>query len=80
MYGVLLKTSGLDVEELSEGFNFTMEDINSKNIRYVSKHCKVFESGFKNCGKQLPVAPSKNALFLIMFLNNSTILLLDLSG
>ncbi|XP_016819704.2 extracellular matrix protein FRAS1-like [Cricetulus griseus] len=34
MYGVLLKTSGLDVEELSEGFNFTMEDINSKNIRY----------------------------------------------
>ncbi|CAH6883331.1 Fras1 [Phodopus roborovskii] len=34
MYGVLLKTSGPDVEELSEGFNFTMEDINSKNIRY----------------------------------------------
>lgn len=34
MYGVLLKTSGHDMEELSEDSNFTMEDINSKNIRY----------------------------------------------
>ncbi|XP_032772670.1 extracellular matrix protein FRAS1 [Rattus rattus] len=34
LYGVLLKTSGPDVEELSGDSNFTMEDINRKNIRY----------------------------------------------
>lgn len=34
LYGVLLKTSGPDMEELSGDSNFTMEDINSKNIRY----------------------------------------------
>ncbi|XP_012660764.1 extracellular matrix protein FRAS1 [Otolemur garnettii] len=34
MYGTLLKTSGPEVEELSEISNFTMEDINNKNIRY----------------------------------------------
>ncbi|KAK7830949.1 hypothetical protein U0070_018493, partial [Myodes glareolus] len=34
IYGMLLKTSGPDVEELSEDSNFTMEDINNKNIRY----------------------------------------------
>ncbi|KAL6048030.1 hypothetical protein STEG23_036151, partial [Scotinomys teguina] len=34
MYGVLLKTSGSDVEELSEDFNVTMEDINRKSIKY----------------------------------------------
>uniref|UniRef100_G1TEM3 Fraser extracellular matrix complex subunit 1 n=1 Tax=Oryctolagus cuniculus TaxID=9986 RepID=G1TEM3_RABIT len=33
-YGSLLKTSGPEVEELSETSNFTMEDINNKNIRY----------------------------------------------
>nr|XP_044999992.1 extracellular matrix organizing protein FRAS1 isoform X2 [Jaculus jaculus] len=34
MYGALLRTSGSEVEELSETSNFTMEDINSKNIRF----------------------------------------------
>uniref|UniRef100_A0A8C9Q481 Extracellular matrix organizing protein FRAS1 n=1 Tax=Spermophilus dauricus TaxID=99837 RepID=A0A8C9Q481_SPEDA len=34
MYGALLRTSGSEVEELSEVSNFTMEDINNKNIRY----------------------------------------------
>lgn len=34
MYGALLRTSGPEVEELSEVSNFTMEDINNKNIRY----------------------------------------------
>ncbi|XP_058403319.1 extracellular matrix organizing protein FRAS1 isoform X7 [Diceros bicornis minor] len=34
MYGALLKTSGPEVEELSEVSNFTMEDINNKKIRY----------------------------------------------
>lgn len=34
MYGALLKTSGPEVEELSEISNFTMEDINNKKIRY----------------------------------------------
>ncbi|MBZ3891170.1 Extracellular matrix protein FRAS1 [Sciurus carolinensis] len=34
MYGALLRTSGSEVEELSEASNFTMEDINNKNIRY----------------------------------------------
>ncbi|ELW63934.1 Extracellular matrix protein FRAS1 [Tupaia chinensis] len=33
-YGVLLRTIGPEVEELSEVSNFTMEDINNKNIRY----------------------------------------------
>nr|CAI9707391.1 unnamed protein product [Rangifer tarandus platyrhynchus] len=34
MYGALLKTSGPEVEELSEISNFTMEDISNKKIRY----------------------------------------------
>ncbi|XP_057358347.1 extracellular matrix organizing protein FRAS1 isoform X1 [Manis pentadactyla] len=34
MYGVLLRISGPEVEELSEVSNFTMEDINNKKIRY----------------------------------------------
>ncbi|KAM7157358.1 extracellular matrix organizing protein FRAS1 isoform 1-T1 [Molossus nigricans] len=34
MYGTLLRTSGPDVEEISEVANFTMEDINNKKIRY----------------------------------------------
>ncbi|KAI4572268.1 hypothetical protein MJT46_005336 [Ovis ammon polii x Ovis aries] len=36
MYGALLKTSGPEVEELSEISNFTMEDINNKKIRYLA--------------------------------------------
>lgn len=66
MYGVLLKTSGPDVEELSEDFNFTMEDINNKNIRYISA-ADSLKGFFKNCSNQLTVAPSKNAVFLILF-------------
>ncbi|XP_045713822.1 extracellular matrix organizing protein FRAS1 isoform X3 [Phyllostomus hastatus] len=34
MYGTLLRTSGPEVEEISEVANFTMEDINNKKIRY----------------------------------------------
>lgn len=34
MYGVLLRISGPEVEELSEVSNFTMEDISNKKIRY----------------------------------------------
>ncbi|XP_029400865.1 extracellular matrix protein FRAS1 isoform X3 [Mus pahari] len=34
LYGVLLKSSGPDIDELSGDSNFTMEDINNKNIRY----------------------------------------------
>nr|XP_010967704.1 extracellular matrix organizing protein FRAS1 [Camelus bactrianus] len=34
MYGALLRTSGPEVEELSEISNFTMEDISSRKIRY----------------------------------------------
>nr|XP_023408991.1 extracellular matrix protein FRAS1 [Loxodonta africana] len=34
MYGALLRTSGPEVEELSEMSNFTMEDINNNKIRY----------------------------------------------
>ncbi|XP_042534078.1 extracellular matrix organizing protein FRAS1 [Dipodomys spectabilis] len=34
MYGALSRTSGSEVEELSEFSNFTMEDINKNNIRY----------------------------------------------
>ncbi|XP_013371586.1 PREDICTED: extracellular matrix protein FRAS1 isoform X1 [Chinchilla lanigera] len=34
VYGALLRASGSEVEELSEVANFTMEDINNKNIRY----------------------------------------------
>ncbi|XP_053778816.1 extracellular matrix organizing protein FRAS1 isoform X3 [Desmodus rotundus] len=34
MYGTLLRASGPEVEEISEVANFTMEDINNKNIRY----------------------------------------------
>ncbi|KAM4854655.1 extracellular matrix organizing protein FRAS1 [Thomomys bottae] len=34
MYGALSRTSGYEVEELSEFSNFTMEDINKNNIRY----------------------------------------------
>ncbi|XP_012928771.1 extracellular matrix protein FRAS1 isoform X2 [Heterocephalus glaber] len=34
MYGALLRASGSEVEEISEVANFTMEDINNKNIRY----------------------------------------------
>ncbi|XP_073898026.1 extracellular matrix organizing protein FRAS1 isoform X2 [Castor canadensis] len=34
VYGALLRTSGSEVEELSVLSNFTMEDINNKNIRY----------------------------------------------
>uniref|UniRef100_A0A2K6FZ88 Extracellular matrix organizing protein FRAS1 n=1 Tax=Propithecus coquereli TaxID=379532 RepID=A0A2K6FZ88_PROCO len=34
MYGTLLRTSGPEVEELSELSNFTMEDINDEKIRY----------------------------------------------
>lgn len=41
MYGALLRTSGPEVEELSEVSNFTMEDINNKNIRYSA----AFETG-----------------------------------
>lgn len=66
MYGVLLKTSGPDVEELSEDFNFTMEDINNKNIRYIST-ADSLKGFFKNCSNQLTVAPSKNAVFPILF-------------
>ncbi|XP_046512812.1 extracellular matrix organizing protein FRAS1 isoform X5 [Equus quagga] len=40
MYGALLRTSGPEVEELSEVSNFTMEDINNKKIRYLA----VFET------------------------------------
>ncbi|XP_062964839.1 extracellular matrix organizing protein FRAS1 isoform X1 [Cynocephalus volans] len=40
-YGTLLRTSGPEVEELSEVSNFTMEDINNKKIRYSA----VFETG-----------------------------------
>lgn len=36
MYGVLLRISGPEVEELSEVSNFTMEDISNKKIRYVA--------------------------------------------
>lgn len=36
MYGALLRTSGPEVEELSEVSNFTMEDINNKKIRYIA--------------------------------------------
>uniref|UniRef100_A0A8C3WYZ9 Fraser extracellular matrix complex subunit 1 n=1 Tax=Catagonus wagneri TaxID=51154 RepID=A0A8C3WYZ9_9CETA len=41
MYGALLRTSGPEVEELSEVSNFTMDDINNKNIRYSA----AFETG-----------------------------------
>ncbi|KAM9238088.1 extracellular matrix organizing protein FRAS1 [Dugong dugon] len=34
VYGALLRTSGPEVEELSEISNFTMEDINNNKIRY----------------------------------------------
>ncbi|ELK16426.1 Extracellular matrix protein FRAS1 [Pteropus alecto] len=34
MYGTLLRTSGPEVEEISEVSNFTMEDINNKKIKY----------------------------------------------
>ncbi|KAM5339144.1 extracellular matrix organizing protein FRAS1 [Glossophaga mutica] len=34
MYGTLLRTSGPEVEEISEVANFTMEDINNEKIRY----------------------------------------------
>ncbi|KAG8515151.1 Extracellular matrix protein FRAS1, partial [Galemys pyrenaicus] len=34
MYGTLLRTTGSEVEELSEVSNFTMEDINKKKILY----------------------------------------------
>lgn len=36
MYGTLLRTSGPEVEEISEVSNFTMEDINNKKIKYVT--------------------------------------------
>lgn len=36
VYGALLRTSGSEVEELSVLSNFTMEDINNKNIRYIT--------------------------------------------
>ncbi|EDL20358.1 mCG127561 [Mus musculus] len=34
LYGVLFRSSGPDMDELSGDSNFTMEDINKKNIRY----------------------------------------------
>lgn len=49
MYGALLKTSGPEVEELSEISNFTMEDINNKKIRYYNH--LVLHRIFFNCIK-----------------------------
>ncbi|XP_060043899.1 extracellular matrix organizing protein FRAS1 isoform X2 [Erinaceus europaeus] len=33
-YGTIIKATGPELEELSEGSNFTMDDINNKKIRY----------------------------------------------